>query len=87
MIRILSENGIDTTTEVDFESMPTHVQRILQGISTNYLFFIIITPCPDPLFYPLFLPLTLIHSDLFLATFLQTFGSCCIISPLALFPL
>ena len=48
MIRILSENGIDTTTEVDFESMPTHVQRILQGI------FI---PFSDPLFLSALLPI------------------------------
>ena len=35
VIRILSENGIDTTTEVDFENMETHVQRTLQAFVTE----------------------------------------------------
>jgi hypothetical protein len=36
VIRILSEAGIDTTAEVDFESMPTHVQRILQAFVVEH---------------------------------------------------
>jgi len=31
VVYILKENDIDTTVEVDFESMPTHVQRRLQA--------------------------------------------------------
>lgn len=31
VVYILKENEIDTTVEVDFESMPTHVQRRLQA--------------------------------------------------------